>query len=983
MSDKTVYTIPPNTPFVDALADGLMARTGGDPAALMDYTVLLPTRRAVRSLREAFLRLSGGKPLLLPRLYPLGDLDEDELAIAEAGDGAHVDAVELPPAIGGLKRQLLLTQLVQKFEQGQAGTDQAAQLARELGRLLDQVQTERLSFDGLRNLVPEDFAEHWQLTLDFLKILTDTWPAILEEQDAMDAVDRRNQLLERQTRLWIEQPPAGPVIAAGSTGSIPATADLLTLVASLPSSAVVLPGLDTSLEEQDAKTLDESHPQYGMVHLVHQMGLSVRDVTLWNSGLVKPLNPRVKLLHRVMSPAAATDRWRNEGAPSAQALAGLSVADFGSPEEEALAIALMMRQALEIPERTAALVTPDRALARRVAAELRRWDIDIDDSAGQPLSNTPPGAFLKLTAEAVADEFAPLSLLALFKHPLAAGGQTPAALRDWVRALEIAALRGPRPEAGLDGLRKTLTKQEHQPLVPWLETLAAAAEPLATLMTEDTAALTDLVDAHIKFAEAMAADDQTDGPDRLWRGEAGEAAANFATELIEATGNLGDMPPIDYPALLEALMAGRAVRPRYGRHPRLNIWGLLEARLQHADLIILGGLNEGTWPPDTQSDPWMSRPMRQRFGLPLPERRIGLTAHDFVQAACAEEVILTRARRVDGSPTVPARWRLRLDRFLDGFDMENALLPADPWLYWQSILDASDEYAPVSPPAPRPPLSARPTQLSVTQVETWMRDPYAVYARHILGLKALLPLDAAPDAADYGSLIHHSLDDFLTAYPADSPLPEDALDHLIGFGEKQFESVIAYPGVAAFWWPRFLRIAGWFVAHENLSRGEIAAIASEINGEMKIRQDEADFTLTGFADRIDTLTDGTLRIIDYKTGAPPSKKEVSAGFAPQLPLEAVLAENGAFAGLPAAKVAALEYWRLGGGRQAGDVKDAGDDVAELTTEALDGLKALIRVFADEDTPYEARPRPDAAPKYSDYEHLARLKEWMVAGGEDQ
>ncbi|MEK9678597.1 MAG: double-strand break repair protein AddB [Rhodospirillaceae bacterium] len=983
MTDKTVYTIPPNTPFVDALADGLMARTGGDPAALMDYTVLLPTRRAVRSLREAFLRLSGGKPLLLPRLYPLGDLDEDELAISEAGDGAHVAAAELPPAIGGLKRQLLLTRMVQKFEQGQAGTDQAAQLARELGRLLDQVQTERLSFDGLENLVPEDFAEHWQLTLDFLKILTDTWPAILEEQGALDAVDRRNRLLERQTRLWAEHPPSGPIIAAGSTGSIPATADLLTLVAGLPDSAVVLPGLDTSLGEDDAEGLDEDHPQYGMVHLVHQMGLSIGDVGLWESELVKPLNPRVDLLHRVMSPAAATDRWRDEDAPGEAAMAGLSVADFESPEEESVAIALMMRQALETPERTAALVTPDRSLARRAAAELRRWDIEIDDSAGQPLANTPPGMFLKLTAEAVADEFSPLSLLALFKHPLAAGGQASAALRDWVRAIEIAALRGPRPEAGLEGLKKALTKEQHQPLIPWLETMAAAAAPFAALMREDTVALPDLVDSHITFAEAMAADDQTTGPDRLWRGEDGEAAANFATELIDAAGSLGDMPPGDYPALLETLMSGRAVRPRYGRHPRLNIWGLLEARLQHADLIILGGLNEGTWPPDTQSDPWMSRPMRQRFGLPLPERRIGLTAHDFAQAACAKEVILTRARRVDGSPTVPARWRLRLDRFLDGFDLRTALHPSDPWEYWQSILDASDGYAPVSPPAPRPPLAARPTQLSVTQVETWMRDPYAVYARHILGLRALLPLDAAPDAADYGSLIHHSLDDFLTAFPADAPLPDDALDHLIGFGEKQFESVIAYPGVAAFWWPRFLRIADWFVAHERLSRNGITAIASEINGEMKISQDESDFTLTGFADRIDTLADGTLRIIDYKTGAPPSKKEVAAGFAPQLPLEAVIAESGSFKDLPAGKVAALDYWRLGGGRQAGDIKDAGDDIAALTAEALDGLKALIRDFAREETPYLARPRPDAAPKYSDYEHLARIKEWMVAGGGDQ
>ena len=979
---RTVYSIPADVSFVDALAEGLMARSGGDPLKLMDFTVLLPTRRAVRSLREAFLRLSGGNPILLPRLMPLGDLDEDELSIAETDGQAGLAAGELPPAIGGLRRQLLLTRLVQSFEQNRSSPDQAAQLARELGRLLDQVQTERLSFDGLVNLVPEDYAEHWQITLTFLKILTEEWPKILAEHGALDGADRRNKLLESQTRLWTDNPPQSPIIAAGSTGSIPATADLLALVAALPDGCVVLPGLDRTLDGDDSALLEPTHPQYGMVQLLGQMALQPADVALWQAGETPPEpSRRSSLVQTFMRPAALTDAWRHMDKPNEQAIDGLELAHFTSPEEEALAIALMMRGTLETAGETAALITPDRELARRVAAELRRWDIEIDDSAGTPLGNSPAGAFLRLTAESAAARFSPLSLLAAGKHPTAAGGIEPVAFRGLVRRLEIAALRGPRPGAGLDGIRANLDGEE-QDLADWLTHIEALAAPLTQLMAGTGAALIDLVAAHIRFAEALAATESTNGAERLWQGDDGEAAAAFMAELMESAPVMGDIDPGAYPALLDTLMGGQVVRPRYGRHPRLHIWGLLEARLQQADLVILGGLNEGTWPPEVHTDPWMSRPMRQRFGLPLPERRIGLTAHDFAQAVCAPRVVMTRAQRVEGSPTVPARWLMRLTQLLAGFDMTDALLPQAPWGTWQAELDKPLASVTISPPAPRPPVEVRPTRLSVTQVETWMRDPYAIYARHILRLRALDPLDAPPDASDYGILIHDTLHDFAAQFPVENgELPADAEAYLIELGQARFQSVIGYPSVWAFWWPRFLRIAEWFIQGERGLRTDITSIASEVGGRIEFEEGGRPFTLSAIADRIDVRRDGSLGIIDYKTGAPPSKREVGAGFAPQLPLEAVIAEAGGFDGVPAAPVSALNYWRLQGGVPAGDISSAGDQPDELAAEALDGLKALVRAFAQEDTPYEARPRPDAAPKYSDYEHLARVKEWALAGGD--
>jgi len=975
-----LFTIPAGVPFVDALAKGVLDDAGPAPEALAAYTILLPTRRAVRSLREAFLRLSDGRPLLLPRLQTLGDLDEDALTITGWEELAGPAGMLAPPAISGTRRQLLLTRLVQRFEGGTVSPEQAARLAAELARLLDEVQTERLDFDRLTGLVPDEYAHHWQETLKFLQIVTQQWPAILAEEGAIDPAARRNQLLATQAEMWRSQPPAGPVIAAGSTGSIPATADLLEVIAGLPHGQVILPGLDRDLDEAAHEALDPGHPQYGMMRLLDRLEVAVSDVAVWPVTLEGVSHPaRARLINDVLLPADVTDRWRDLGAPPEEALIGLSRVDCPGPEEEARVIALMMRGVLENRGRTAALVTPDRQLARRVASELKRWGITIDDSAGEPLARTPPGAFLRLVADAVAERFAPIPVLALLKHPLAAGGETSAIFRAKVRDLEIAALRGPRPAPGLRGLRRILGKDDEH-LKPWLDRLAAMADEMAALFDGPPVSPAKLLAAHVALAEALAADRDDDGPRRLWSGEAGEAAAEFVSDLAAAFDVLGDIRPADYPALVEALMEGRVVRPRFGIHPRLAIWGLLEARLQHADLMILGGLNEGTWPPEAAADPWMSRPMRRDFGLPAPERRIGLTAHDFVQAFVAPEVVMTRSTRVDGTPTVPSRWLVRLDTFLTGFNDRLPRLDQDPWLYWQSLLDQAEPVR-AERPAPRPPVAARPRRLSVTQVETWMRDPYAVYARHVLGLKALDPIDAAPDAAEYGTLIHRALNDFTSAFP--DGLPDDALDQLLSLGQRRFEYALAHPGVWAFWWPRFERIAAWFIEEERVRRAEVSAIASEAKGKLTVDGPAGPFELIAVADRIDRLTAGGLRIIDYKTGAVPSKLEVAAGYAPQLPLEAAIASTGGFEGVEVQPVVALDYWRLRGGVPAGEIAPAGGDAAALAADALKGLTALVSVFDREETAYEARPRPAQAPRYSDYEHLARIKEWSVVeeGGE--
>ncbi len=977
MARCKVSTIPPGVPFVDALAAGLL----GGGAALAEVVVLLPTRRACLALREAFLRLSGGGALLLPRMMPLGDVDPDDIEPGADDAPPAVAEEEIPPAIPDLERRLILTRLIVKRGGAFARADQAVRLAGELARLLDQVETERLSFDALAGLVPADYAEHWEQTLEFLGIVTAHWPGILAERGLIDPAERRNRALDTLAARWRAAPPEHPVVAAGSTGSIPATADLLTVIAGLPRGEVVLPGLDRESDDAVWDAIYESHPQFGLKRLLARLGIDRAQVADWPlaRGVEPPLEGRAALLNAALRPADATDRWCDLEPPPDATLDGLERIDCAEPQEEARVIALKMRAALEDEGTTAALVTRDRALARRVAAELLRWDIAVDDSGGQPLADTAPGSFLRLTAALVAEDAAPVPLLAALKHPLAAGGLAPGAFRAQVCALERAVLRGPRPGSGFSGLTRALrAARAPAKLRRWLDRIAAAAEPFAGLVGRDSVALADLAAAHLAFAEALAASDGEDGASRLWKGDAGEAAAAFFTELIESAGALPPLAGRDYAALVDGLIEGRVARPRYGRHPRLNIWGPLEARLQHADVMILGGLNEASWPPEAGADPWLSRPMRAEFGLPAPERRIGLSAHDFVQCAAARRVVLTRSQKVEGTPVVPSRWLARLDNLLHGWHKGERFAAAPTWRAWQGLLDRPEDIRPTDPPAPRPPVEARPRKLSVTRIETWRRDPYAIYARHILELEPLDPIDADPGAADRGQFIHNALDRFVRAYP--ESLPDDAYERLLACGRKAFGDALDRPGVRAFWWPRFERIAAWFIAAERARRDGLAAIASEVIGRLKIEAPAGAFTLTAKADRIERRAAGGLVVIDYKTGGVPSGREVERGLSPQLPLEAAIAQAGGFAHLPAESVDEIAYWRLTGGEPAGEQRPVPGKAADLAADALAGLERLVAEFDDAATPYLAVPDPDQEPRFNDYAHLARLGEW--AGGGD-
>lgn len=995
-SGPTLFNLPPGIAFLEAMAETLVEdpTLGGAlsdvPVSLSDLTILLPTRRAVRNLADAFLRAGGGAATLLPTIRPLGDVDEDMLLL---GGGVDVTSgITLPPAIESMDRQLRLARLVLAWgegsEFGPRDPGQAAALAAELAHLIDAAETEGVDLSRVREIVPDRFAAHWQQTLVFLDIALTYWPQELEECGLLDPAKRRNLLIRSQADAWAVQPPAHPVLAAGSTGSVPATAELLSTIARLPNGAVVLPGLDQQMEARGWEAVGASHPQFGMKQLLRALNVERSGVQPWPMTEARPASPRAALLGEVMRPAETTDRWAELTGASLHldaAMEGLTLIEAPTPRQEAGALALAMREALEVPERTAMLVTPDRNLARRVAEELSRWDIAIDDTAGVPLAQSVPFTFLRLLTEAVLEDLAPVPLLALLKHPLSALGLDPAECRLRARRLERYLLRGPRPAPGTDGLMRALKSADldgeaQAPLEDLIVRLGQALAPLADLFGEDQS-LATLADGHFRAAEALAASDGEVGAARLWRGDAGEAAAQFADGLLRGADALPQMDPAAYLRLLETLAEGAVVRPRFGQHPRLFILGPLEARLIDADLVLLAGLNEETWPAEAPIDAWLSRPMRADLGLEPPERRIGLSAHDFAQAACAREVILSRSLKVDGAPTVPSRWLLRLDSLLKGLRDGEGLRPRETWSGWADRMDAPDTLDPVVPPAPRPPLEARPRQFSATEVETLIRDPYAIYAKKVLRLRALDPIDADVSAIERGNIIHAALEAFVKKHPCD--LPDEAEKVLRAIGEDVFAEAPDGPGVSAFWWPRFCDIADWIAGFEARIRPETKYAHAEIRGEWELTDLVRPVKLTAIADRVDERDDGTFAIYDYKTGSPPSKREVEAGLAPQLPLEAAIAKAGGFAAsdgktLKGRPVSTLSYLHLSGGTPGGAervIAPIGDGLAE---ETLAAFEELLRLYEQEATPYLSRPRVQFQKYAGRYDHLARVKEWSAA-----
>jgi ATP-dependent helicase/nuclease subunit B len=962
-----VFTIPVHRNFADALANGLMAMHGRDKMAVARGTVLLPNNRAVRAITDAFVRRS--EPgLLLPRLVAIGDVGGDAMGLAldPAGDAP------MPAAIDPLMRRFIMARLIQQVRSETGARVDAAEslrLATELAASLDTLLADDLSPSLLRDLdVAKDLSIHWRKSLDLIVMLLDRWPDELARLGRIDLVERRNLLLRRQAEAWIKVPPRGFVVAAGITTSAVAVAELLRTVSRMPNGMVVLPGMDLASPDEEwdaiADKAVESHPQHHLRILLDRMDVARRDVARWRWGDGKTrLAVRARAVSNAFAPAEFTAKW-NSLPPLQRKLSGVRLATFETPADEAQGIAIALREVLETPGKTAALITPDRMLAQRVVAHLKRWGVAADDSGGRPLSVTPTGTLILAVVALAADRFAPVALLSLLKHPLVKADDDRLEWLKGVRQLDMA-LRGPRPAPGLSGLAAYLAGgddrvrgiratastwwTEVEPLLAALE--AAFAEPRPTL-----ADLLEAVRATINVLTG----------DAVWVGAAGRAASELFTGLAGAASE----GPLDFDLkafmpMLEQLLGEVAVRPPQGGHPRISIWGLLEARLQSADVLICGGLNEGVWPASATPDPWLAPKVRMELGLGGLDRRVGLAAHDLATALGGRDVLLTRAKRDARSPTIASRFILRLEAMLGGIEADDRIV---------SLARAIDKSTGLphrsAQPAPSPVVSSRPKTISVTDVDRLKADPFAFYAKAMLRVTALDAIDGEPTAAWRGVQVHDLFDKWFR---------EDKLrpDRLTGRVSALFDDPGMHPVTRAMWRPRLIEaidwIAGQVAADKALGRD---VIASEIKGAVEI----AGVRLKGVADRIDR-TDGSLAIVDYKTGAPPSAKAVEAGFSMQLGLLGLIAERGGFEGISGMPTA-FEYWSLRKNNKGGFGDRTSPVKARNTTLTTDNFVATsTAVFTEAaerwltgDAPFTAKLNPAYAP-YTEYDHLMRLAEW--------
>jgi ATP-dependent helicase/nuclease subunit B len=939
--------------------------------------------------------------MLAPRIKALGTIDEED-GVAAFGP----DVLDLPPALKPARRRGALARLVQawRLAQGEERLPPRSLIAAadELCALIDQAGiVGGVDWGKLDALVPEaDLAEHWRKAADFLRIITETWPKHLEEQGASDPQTRRLAAAEAIATRWAKAEPDHPVIVAGSTGAGAATRILMEAALKLPKGVVVLPGLDMDLgPAQWASVADAaSHPQHALLQTLKWLNLLPGAVRPWPKSEETPRErSRRRLINEALAPAIETRGWNQRlkdlASPGSahdlvmEGVEGLALIEAEDESEEALAAALLLRETLETKDKTAALVTPEASLARRAATILERWGLDVSSSAGVPLHRTRVGSFLLLLMRWAFDPSEPVHLLAVLKHSCAGLNRTTSGLQALVSELELKALRGPRMDRSLQEMADRLDRLKVSHAAQLIRDLDTLHTPFAGIFGADTLNGAAAAESVARLAEAIAATPQEAGS-RIWSGRQGAMASQFLEQLGQLSITMGPVEREAFPDFAEAVAAKMTAPPETPEHPRIAIWGPLEARLQRRDRVILAGLNEGSWPRPAAADAFLNRKLRKELGLPDPDERVGLSAHDFAQMANAPEVILLRAKRVDDKPAVASRWLWRLRTLAAGGlggreEAEAALQPkpeSNP-LLWAHVLRKAEKVKAAEAPKPAPPVAARAlTNFSPSRTVTLIRDPYADYARRILRLEVLRSVGEEIDALARGSAVHKAVEIFESA-ENEQPLDDLIVEHLKLAG--------AAPELIELEKPLWLRAAKAYLRWSALRQPVRVAFATEQIARITFPSPAGNVELRATADRVEQLSDGTLAIIDFKTGAPKTAPQVERGLEPQLALEAAIAAQRPFGGIGPAQTSELIYFRLALSARTMD-EDNGQPLAfkggttmQVADQALEGLKKLIAQYADPQQPYYSKPRVEFAWSVSDYDRLARRAEWTTdEGGEE-
>ena len=969
-SDKArVFGMPPGADFGRDLVAGLVSRFADMSAVdIARSEIYVNTSRMQRRIRDVFDKGPAG---LLPRVRLVTDLAFD------------ASALDIPLPVSSLRRRLELTQFIAALlarEPDLAPRAALYDLADSLANLMDEMQGEGVHPDALNALDVSDQSGHWQRALQFLNILQPFFDAV---SDSPDKEARQRRVIQKLIAKWDTNPPTHPIIVAGSTGSRGATGLFMKAVAQLPQGAIVLPGFDADMTAGawaglDDKGSGEDHPQYRFFKLMTALDITPDHVSNWVDNPA-PAPSRNALVSLSLRPAPVTDQWMIEGPDLGDLIAAtkdMTLIETSSPRVEAETIALRLRQAAQDGV-TAALITPDRMLTRQVAAALDRWDVVPDDSAGVPLAQSPPGRFLRHVGQLIGKNPTAEDILVILKHPLCHTGgidRGPHLLRT--RELELKLRRYGPPVIDqntlLDWAQRSSSTDPGR--LAWAEWIGNVINQLSAISESP---LSEMLGTHIACAELLSCGPDGKDSGELWKENAGREAQRTCEMLANDADAGGRMSAFDYGHLFNAILSQGVVRNPDAGHPNILIWGTLEARVQGANFVILGGLNDGVWPEAPAPDPWLNRSMRTKVGLLLPERRIGLSAHDYQQAIGAKEVWITRSKRSAESETVPSRWLNRLTNLLAGLPdqkgpeaLHKMRAKGDAWVAKAIALQEPQGTAEKAKrPSPRPPKDERPRDLSVTRIKTLIRDPYAIYAEKTLRLRPLDPLKTEADPSLRGEIFHKILELFLSEKPdANDP---DVLTRFLDIAQDELLKSCPWPTVRMQWMTRLEGLAPRFLVDEAERQANCALELIEATGVLEITNPS--FKITGKADRIDRDEDGQIVIYDYKTGVVPTKNQ-QLFFDKQLLIEAAMVERGAFKALGKTTVSKAAF--IGINTDMAVVNAPLDE--NPADQVWQNFIALIKRWEDEDRGYTARLAHFSNTDQSQYDHLSRFGEWTMA-----
>ena len=995
-----IYNISPRYSFLDVLAKYVLETAKEQNLNIANDLILLPTRRSCRYLKEIFFNLNGKNASLLPTIRSLGDIDENGIALLDY-ENEELE-IDLPPAISSIERNLILSSMV-KVKMKDLSEEQTYSLAVDLAHLMDTVEMEELSFDNLKNIVSVEYSEHWQETLEFLKIITEEYPKVLAYYNLINPVARKVKLIEKQIDFWKKYPRKGRIFAGGSTGSLVPIAKMLKTIANMKNGFLILPGLDKNISDSDFEiltsdlTLNQNHPQYGLLKLIKGLSLKVSDIPelpLYENYDIAPQSREALSSYIMLSPQM-NDSWENLRKSQKfeqNTLDGVSEITFDDESEEVLGLSLLLRKSIEENKKTL-LITPDRKIAKSVSNKLKRWNVLVDDSAGIPASDTITGNYFLLVLKMIYDDFSPYSLLAVLKHKYTHLGYSKEALETIITKFEKDILRLYGNVKNIEDIEALLNlspsslakksprynSKQTESSTPIISDLIKRVKGLTndfyTLMkSKEKYNLYDLLVKHIQLVESFVSSEEINTNDTLYSSDLHEQFSSEIRDLLDSLKvlknkkdnlNIDCMTASAYFVFISNYFLSLNLRPTIGTDSNIAIMNSIEARLLPADLYIMSGLTDGVFPSVSSDDPWMNRAMKASFGLPLPERKIGLSSHDFIEFFCKKNVIMTHSSKIDKKTTITSRWLSKFSAIKEICNIKTDDYVSKEVKSWINNFNIEKNISRYLRPAPKLPKEIRmkPIKFSATEIETFLKDPYEIFVKKFLSLYKQDEINSNQLHIEFGDIIHNALDIFVKNNYQTS-------DELLNLMQQQISPTMNISQID-FWKPRFKEIAEWFVKSYTENKNKIQKSIVEEKGSFEFIKD---FILEAKADRIDVLTDGTLSIMDYKTGNPPSEKSVKRGDSPQLLVETIIAENNGYKNLPKnSKVSEIKYIKL-------KKDDLGheiiiDDIEDAVNNLQKILFNTVKEFRNEDTPFYSQPNESKKLKFSNYDHLARIKEW--------